>query len=126
MNLITPLPPHIPPNADERTMYEINFTRSVRRKNKIGGRLQAEMERYFEKCTTKHLLAILAGNRSNNGWDAFENDFRDTDGLCGSERHAIEEYAVRNVLAKRPHVMRKRERKKLILRQRGQGKSRNR
>lgn len=114
----------IPPNLDEFEQKMLLLDRAERRKHRQFRRIQTILEHRFRKLTTKHLLAMLKEHRGGDydWWPSQNEEFN----IDAADYANIEDDAVRAVLATRPHVPRKKDRQKIAIRQRGQGKSKNR
>ena len=113
----------IPSDADEWTIRVIKDDRRLRLRARAIGKLQTKLEQIYKTMTTRQLL-----NRLDNLRSASDEWIDDYDKYIIEMR--AEDYALRKVLATRPHVMRKQEGKRhrstVARRQHGQGKSRNR
>lgn len=104
--------------SGEKTLAEITRERDtrhwVKQNNKERGKRQAEFEAQFAKMPTRQLLGMRRYSMSDYEY----------------EHNTAFTYALRNVLARRPHVPRGKEqtaiRKAKARKHRGQGKSKNR
>lgn len=114
----------IPAGTEPQTLADIMQARADRRRKRNLGRRQNELEQRLQKLTTRELLDMMQLHRG---------DFRShlyADEEMQSTMETVEWWAIKKVLATRPHVMRKIEahchRSWVAVRQHGQGKSQNR